>query len=242
MNKVSSCPGERCGFFLPIPCLGAITLSREEQIKALLKDIQECKEDCKEVKVKRTPLVYSADDPKVMIVSEVPPFTPWVGGLGDEWASGILGIPEGTRYMSATLLKWLSTPERSMTGKDAEKLFFWIQRSNCCLQDSTTDKVPKSVINRVYPRCSGFYIERAIDIVRPRVIISLGGHASWWFKPGKALKDVVGNKKHTTHRGYDYYALAHPSPRSRWPSQYPEKHNQSLKFVRPIIAELLREL
>jgi uracil-DNA glycosylase len=207
-----------------------------------LKEIRECKVACQEVKVKRTPVVYSADDPKIMIVSEVPPFTPWANGLGDEWASGALGIPEGTRYTSATLLKWLSTKERQMTGKDAEKLFFWIQRSNCNLQDGPKYGVPGKVIHRVYTRCSEAYIERAIDVVKPRVILSLGGHASWWFNPGKTLKEVVGNKKYTTYRGYNYYALAHPSPVSPWPAQNPEKHNQSLKFVRPIIAELLREL
>jgi len=215
-------------------------VSRKEQIQALLKEIRECEVACQEVKVKRTPLVYSAEDPKVMIVSEVPPFVPWENGLGDEWASGTLSIPEGTRYTSATLLKWLSTEEHQMTGHDAEKLFFWIQRSNCCLQGNKDDKVPRGVINRVYPRCSREYIERAIDIVKPRLILSLGGHASWWFKPGKALKDVVGNEN--KHRGYDYYALAHPSPNSRWPTQYPEKHKRSLELVRPIISNLLSEL
>ena len=144
-----------------------------------------------------------------------------------------------TRYTSATLLKWLSTENRQMTGQDAERLFFWIQRSNCCLQSNTTDKVPSEVINRVYPRCSKRYIERAIDIIKPRIILSLGGHASWWFNPGKSLKDVVGNEKYMKHRGYDYFALAHPSPVSRWPNQYPEKHERSLKYVRSIISELL---
>jgi uracil-DNA glycosylase len=219
-----------------------IVVSRTEQIQVLLKEIRECKIACKEVKVKRTPLVYSAEDPKVMIVSEVPPFDAWNNGLGDEWASGTLSIPEGTRYTSATLLKWLSTPERPMTGEDAEKLFFWIQRSNCCLQECTKDKPPKEVINRVYPRCSKEYIERAIDIVKPRVILSLGGHASWWFNPGKALKDVVGNEKYTKYRGYDYFALAHPSPQSFWPGKYPELHKRSLELVKPIISKLLREL
>ena len=135
-----------------------------------------------------------------------------------------------------------------MTGKDADRLFFWIQRSNCCLEfklDNKVQKPPRRVINQVYPRCSRKYIERAIDIVKPRVILSLGGHASWWYNPDKALKDVVGNEKYTKYRGYDYYALAHPSPNvfaRSWLAKYPEKHNRSLKFVRPIIAELLGEL
>ncbi|TFH07236.1 MAG: hypothetical protein E4H14_08950 [Candidatus Thorarchaeota archaeon] len=52
-----------------------------------------------------------------------------------------------------------------MTGEDAEKLFFWVQRSNCCLQESPKYKVPSEIINRVYSRCSRNYIERAIDMV-----------------------------------------------------------------------------
>ena len=73
-------------------------VSRKERIQALMKEIRDCKVACREVKVKRTPLVYSSEDPKIMIVSEVPPFTPWSNGLGDEWASGTLSIPEGERY------------------------------------------------------------------------------------------------------------------------------------------------
>ena len=64
--------------------MGAIEFSKKEQLKELLKEIRECKEDCREVKVNRTPVVYSAENPKVMIVSEVPPFGAWENGLGDE--------------------------------------------------------------------------------------------------------------------------------------------------------------
>ncbi len=218
------------------PFQEAIAISREELIQMLLEDIRHCS-DCPEVEVKRTPVVYSAKDPKVIIVSEVPPFSAWKKGLGDAWRTA-LGIPEGTRYTSATLLEWLSTEDRQMTGKDAEDLFFWIQRANCCL----AEKIPNSAKHRVYNYCSSKYIAKAIDVVKPRIIISLGSYAAGWFNPGKKLIDVVGNDDYIKHKDYDYFALAHPSPASPWPSIHPEKHRQSLKLVRPIIAELLQEL
>lgn len=218
------------------PFQEAIAISREELIQVLLEDIRKCP-PCPEVEGKRTPVVYSAKDPKVLIVSEVPPLGAWKKGLGDAWRTA-LGIPEGTRYTSATLLKWLSTEDRQMTGKDAEALFFWIQRANCCL----AKKTPKKAKHRVYNYCSSKWIAKAIDVVKPRMIISLGRYAAWWFNPGKMLTDLVGNDDYIKYKDYDYFALAHSSPASPWPSTHPEKHRQSLNLVRPIIAELLQEL
>lgn len=212
-------------------------MSRKREINRLLDDIRNCK-DCPEVIVKKTPLVYSARNPKILIVSETPPFTEWMKNLGEDWRT-TLNIPEIKPSTSTNLLNWLSLPDRRVTVEDAENNFFWIQRCNCCIQKSPKDEGPEKKKTRVYLHCSKKYIERAIDIVKPRVILSLGGYSAMWFNPGKKLKDVVGNERYTNYQGYNYFALAHSTPKGFWPLKYPEKHKQSLDLVRPVIAQIL---
>ncbi|MHA1965921.1 MAG: uracil-DNA glycosylase family protein [Candidatus Thorarchaeota archaeon] len=214
-------------------------MSRKREIEKLLDDIRECK-DCKEVVVKKTPLVYSARNPKILIVSDTPPFTEWIKNLGDAWRT-TLKIPEKGQNTSTNLLDWLSTPDRRVTIEDADNHFFWIQRCNCCLQKSPKDEVPEKKKLRVYLHCSKNYIERAIDVVKPLGILSLGGYASRWFVPRKTITEVAGNEKYTSYKGYDYCALAHPSPKSTWPADNPEKHKRSLACARRIIEKLPRE-
>ena len=60
-----------------------MTISKKDKIDELLKEIRGCG-DCTPTP-EYTPVMYSAENPDIFIVSGIPPNTAWTGGLGEAW-------------------------------------------------------------------------------------------------------------------------------------------------------------
>ena len=93
------------------------------------------------------------------------------------------------------------------TLEEAERLLFWIQRANCHVKKKNKD---------VYNHCSRKYIQRAISVVEPRMIVALGKDAGKWFFPGKSMTELVGKEKYTRYKDldnkeHDIFVLFHSS-------------------------------
>jgi len=142
------------------------TISRKDKINELLEEIRDC-EDCKP-KPEYTPVVYSAENPDILIVSEGPPKTAWTGNLGKKWGTST-GWKNNVASTSKDLISWLE-----LTADEAAKRLFWIQRANCYYP-------PGRERNQAFEHCSKEYIPRAISAVDPDIIIALGQSAAKWF-------------------------------------------------------------
>ncbi len=208
---------------------GVVIISRNKR-NALLKEIRNCP-DCKESIVgegKHTPVVYSAHEPDILLVSEVPPIGKWKAGLGDMRIHKI-GIPveDPPLTTSAVLIDWLN-----LSRVDAENRFFWIQRINC---------VPiKEAKARIAKYCSEKYIAKAIhSIDNLTAIITIGKPATRWFFGRGKLCDMVNKRESYSINGREIpiIALFHPSSANRrHRADYRNIHEQSLKYARGIIG------
>ena len=202
-----------------------MTISKKDKINELLKKIRDCK-DCRP-KPEYTPVVYSAEDPDILIVSEIPPPKAWVKGLGKSWrtSSGWIDNVGGT---SETLIEWLE-----LSADDAVKRLFWIQRANC--------HYPKGrERNQAFEHCSQKYINRAIRTVDPDLIITLGQSAGKWFFRFRHLDEIVGNEERNTYsidgKKYPCFALFHPSSANRGSlAEHKDRQERALKHIKAII-------
>ena len=202
-----------------------MTISKKDKINKRLEEIRRCRAGTPTPE--NTPVVYSAEDPDILIVSEIPPPSAWTGGLGDAWRTspGWLANVAGT---SEDLIKWLE-----LKADDAAKRLFWIQRANC--------HYPKGrERNQAFERCSEKYIHRAIRAVDPRFIIALGQSAAKWFFRFHHLDEIVGNKEKSAYsvdgRKYPCFALFHPSGANRKSlKDHKDKQDLALERAKDII-------
>jgi len=199
-----------------------MTISKKDRIDELLKEIRDCRP-----KPEYMPVVYSAEDPDILIVSEGPPKTAWKGDLGKKWRTST-GWKKNVASTSKDLISWLE-----LTADDAAKRLFWIQRANCYFP-------PGKQRADAFKRCSGKYLQRAIRVVDPDVIIALGKSASKWFFQFHHLYEIVGNKERITYsldgKKYPCFALLHPSSLNRRHlKEYKDEQNRALELIKTII-------
>ena len=204
-----------------------MTISKREKINELLQEIRKCKY-CKP-KPEHTPVVYSAEDPDILIVSEIPLGSAWTNDLGNAWktSSGWIDNVAGT---TKTLIEWLE-----LSADEAAKRLFWIQRANCYYLDGRSR-------NKAFENCSEKYIKKAIRAVNPNLIIALGKSAAVWFFKRNHIYDMVGrkDKKDTTYlvdgKEYPCFALFHPSGISKSHRiKHKDKQERAKKRIKAII-------
>jgi hypothetical protein len=158
----------------------------------------------------RTPFVYSSADPDILVVSEMPPFSAWKEDIGALWAKHDL-FTRSTKGAPHTLCEWLELDRNEATNR-----FFWIQRSNC------TVSVGKSF---VFQHCSSRFLGRAVELVKPQLILILGGSAAEYFFQFDKVGDVMGQIM--AFREHDCIVLYHPSPAAgKW-----HKRPEQLKSI-----------
>jgi len=118
---------------------------------------------------------------------------------------------------------------------EADQLFFWIQRANCSVDRRRGD---------VFSHCSGNFIQRAIEVVKPRLVITLGQSATWYFLPFAHISDVVGSR-HVQKVGAVEYTLVpmfHPSKANEASRKHHEvEHKKSIAHAKEIIKQIKRE-
>jgi uracil-DNA glycosylase len=202
-----------------------MTISKKDKLNALLGKIRDCK-DCRP-KPEYTPVVYSAEDPDILIVSEGPPETAWKGDLGKKWRTST-GWKKNVASTTKDLISWLE-----LTADEAAKRLFWIQRANCFYPQGKER-------NQAFEYCSKKYIPRAISAVEPDLIIALGQSAAKWFFQFHHLYEIVGNKERTTYsvdgKKYPCFALLHPSPLNRKHlKEYKDEQERALELIKAII-------
>ncbi len=130
------------------------------RIEGLLEEVRSCT-DC-EVRCKAMPFAYGSPRADILVVSEGPSETAWRKDMGKKWGEGELFSTEGG--VANTLCDWLGIePER------ARNRFFWIHRANCYVEKGR---------EYALQHCSSKYIPRALDVVRPRLVIILGRYAA----------------------------------------------------------------
>ena len=204
-----------------------MTISKKDRINRLLKEIRDC-EDCRP-KPEYMPVVYSAENPDILIVSEMPLDDAWKKHLGKAWQTST-GWIDNVAGTTKTLIEWLE-----LTADEAAKRLFWIQRANCHYAIGESR-------NKAYEVCSEKYIKKAIRAVDPDLIIALGKSAAVWFFKRNHIYDMVGRKdeKDTTYlvdgKEYPCLALFHPSGRSKSHRiKHKDKQERAKKRIKAII-------
>jgi uracil-DNA glycosylase len=203
---------------------GALWLNIED----FCKEVRECR-DCV-VLEERTPFVYggrvgdTSYEPKVLVVSQVPPPSAWKEDIGKHWAEGDLFATTKKVKVGAphTLcFDWLEKDENW-----AKDHLFWIQRTNCAaIRERLASK-----------HCSDKFLNRAMELVKPRLILILGRCAAEYFFHFRKLSDIMGQVRKYQER-HDCIVLYHPSPAAgNWHKQ--REHEESLQLARQRINDL----
>jgi len=144
--------------------------SRAQEIEDLKSSIRECN-DC-EIQEWHTPCVFGSQDSKILIVSERPPKGEYEKELGKQMAEGTL--EKEPRFCQKN---WLD-----ISGHFSPKHFFWIHRANC--------------FSDYYEQCSCKFLEKAIRLVRPKLMLIFGGVAAEYFFPAeRRVIDLVNRGK-----------------------------------------------
>ncbi len=204
-----------------------MTISKKDKINELLEKIRDCKA-CRP-KPEFMPAVYSAENPDILIVSEMPLDDAWKNGLGKAWINST-GWIDNVAGTTKTLIEWLE-----FSPDEAAKRLFWIQRANCHYP-------PGKSRNKAFEHCSKEYIPRAISAVEPDIIIALGKSAAVWFFKRNHIHDMVGreDKKNTTYlvdgKEYPCFALFHPSGISKSHRiKHKDKQERALEIIKTIV-------
>jgi uracil-DNA glycosylase len=201
-------------------------------IRDLCDEIRKCT-FCFDTPPELVPFVYLGADPKVLVVSEIPAVRAWEQDIGASWERGELFAPlkndkkKESKGAPHTLCKWL--------GKDeswARSQLFWIQRANCVVPGKRF----------AFQHCSGKFLDRAIDLVQPRLILILGGVAAEFFcrRSFKKLSELMGQaqKYVLNEKSYNCVVLYHTSRRITKLRKSNKLHNDSVKLARQMIMQL----
>ena len=188
---------------------------KSSAVLALLEEIRNCK-DC-DIRPAKTPVVYGTADSKIFVVSEGPPEDAWISDLGKEWSKHFdLSGPSGGAARG--FCRWLGIE------KGPYDCLCWIQRANCWAGKR---------YGPISFHCSKEYIPRAIEVVKPKVIVTLGRPAARWFLEFGNLSEVVGNE-------FAYSAGSFACPVI--PLYHPSGRNRSLKNQPAAMRDRVREL
>ena len=199
--------------------------SRSEAIEVLLDEIRQCK-DCRPER-QMTPAVYSAPKPSIMVISEMPPKRAWGDDMGGQWmrknSIKNKGWESGTKY---EFCKWLGIVE------EVDQLVFWMERANCYVGKGR---------RQVYRHCSGKFVPRAIQAVRPKLVITLGRNAARHFLPSGKLSEVVGRTFDRREGSVEYTLIPmfHPSRANiAARTEFEEKHDESIRLAKQFIDDV----
>jgi uracil-DNA glycosylase len=183
----------------------------------------------KERRGKGTPLVYGGTDPKVLVVSEMPPRSVWQDNedIGKRWKEReLFATTKKVKHGAPHTLceDWLEIRD-----KDLKNCFFWIQRANC--------PVERERKRFAFRNCSSRFLDRAVDLVNPGLILILGRVAAEHFFDFRKLSDMMG-QVHKYQESYDCIVLYHPSPANKFRYQHCKRHQDSVALAKQKIEEL----
>lgn len=173
-------------------------------IDDMVRKIREC-DLCKINPDGKMPFIFKGEKPFILVISEGSPSEVWKGDIGRQnWAEGDLYTKKGG--IPGELCDWLGL-ERS----DFEEWVFWIQRRNCWSQEA---------VDAVMKRCSENYINEAIRLIDPEIIILLGGHASDFFGFHGSVKSRIALRRSNPKlpvigKSREVFVLYHPSWRTK---------------------------
>lgn len=173
------------------------------------------------------PIVSIARSPKAMLVGQAP---------GKVEAAG--GKPFAGRA-GTTLFRWL---ERAGVDEETARRRIYIAAITRCFPGPSPsgrgDRVPSP---KEQETCS-VWLERELEIIKPRLLIPVGRLAITRFLPNLPLDQIIGREHRVTHAGGESIAipLPHPSGASSWIHQgnHPALLDASLQLIGRELAAL----
>jgi hypothetical protein len=163
---------------------------------------------------------------------------------GKRWAEGDLfattkRVQQGVPH---TLCEWLRVEEdaNGLTKEFARNCFFWIQRANCPVGLYGVRK------RFAFQHCSSKFLDHAVKLVKPRLMLILGSVAAEYFIPksGK-LEELMDPQVDQVqyHHAYnqescDCIVLYHPSPANKVHYEDSKRHKNSVALARRCIKKL----
>lgn len=205
-------------------------MTRSEVLR-IAEEIQDCNfckrgiyEDEKQ-DVRKTPLIFVGERPRILVVSDGPPVTAWNGNLGKDWKQNISNF-EDTKGTGHRLCNFLNVDSKEFT-----KSMIWIQRRNCWIRHGRDFS---------YQHCSGLFLDRIIHAADPKIILTLGGIASSYFMRYDDFSKMVGKQTYSfNQKDYDLWVLYHPS--IRWPDIInSQPYNDSYKMAGKEVLEVIQ--
>lgn len=204
----------------------------EKKLIAFLGEVRSCR-DCKtvpcEVAAHCTPFVYGTPSSDILVISENPPVEPWREDIGRSWKQ-TLNVTKDGKGVQSKIARWLDVIET------ADRRFFWIQRANCFVIKD---------FGLAYKRCSRKFLHRAISLVNPKLIITLGGIAASYFFRFHSLKkltkrciDKEGCRAEVGGWEYEFVPFSHPSWRAdKWRIDNSELHDGIVELAKIKISQ-----
>ena len=192
-----------------------------KELRTFLNQIRSCRY-C-ETDGQNMPFVYGSSSSDILVVSEMPPKSAWRDGVGKLWADKDL-FEEREKGAPHTLCdEWLTG---IMDREEVKRRFFWVQRANCFVKRG-----------KEFAFChrSSKYLTRAIELIKPKLLIVLGTVDAQYFFQFENLEEVMGEVK--KHHEYRCVVLYHPSPANigRFENR---AHREALQLLRDTIAGL----
>jgi len=182
------------------------------------------------------PCVFGSADSKVLFVSQNPPKGEYEGigrkPLGEVMATDRLDCREPAFWKCRD---WLALP-----GAFDPSRFFWIHRANC--------------FGGIHKRCSKKFLENAVSLVEPRLMLLFGGVAAGYFFPdlmssfqSRRMMNLVKCRELVFEKcgaKVKCHVLFHWSPLNIWRKRDPEYedvHRKSIKDARSAIDDVYPE-
>lgn len=181
----------------------------KEELDSFLNEVRSCSErSCKlvpcEAGERCTPFFYGRPTSDILVVSEAPPKSAWRGNFGKTWEK-TFNVTEKGWSVQSKLAHWLD-----IVSEPKERLF-WIQRAYCCVSEDW---------EHTYLLCGEKYLSRAVELVDPIMIVTLGVKAAdFFYHKFTTLKDLMktrieSNLKPKKHQSYDIFPFYHPSSKA----------------------------
>jgi uracil-DNA glycosylase family 4 len=188
------------------------------KLEELQDDIRKCRL-CRNLPKESKPLFQGNSKARIVLVSQAP--SKLANQLRKKWADGKSG---------KVFKGWLNVPEEIFYNED----IFYITALGKCYpgKGKGEDKKPD-------PICASTWLGNELELLKPRLVITVGKSAFSWFFPNDAY-DKCLNGKTMLWKGIEVFPLPHPSgTNNRWKSKNKERLSMIILRVRDKISKTL---
>jgi len=190
-------------------------------LKHLQSQIRRCKL-CQDLPSFSSPLIHGNQNAKIMLISQAPSKT--VMFTRKLWSD---------KFSGPILKSWLEVSEDIFYNED---IFYITALGNCYPGKGRSGDNPPN------PICAKRWLEKQIELAKPRLIIPIGSRAFRWFFPNKDYTNSVDGEVKLWRGRYRVFPLPHPSPANvGWKTKNKEQLEKIIRNLRREVKQAITE-